>query len=209
MTSEEREVRQAGPLLDGWEIARAVAQCLYMRLPSWLDEVARQQGDPDGVQRPAWVGLMTNEEELPKGMFPRVMVATQSGAAEYRSDGEAWARWDVRVAAMVDVTRLEVAVHLASVYAAAIAACVGIHAVEHLDQIADVRWLGGPVQATEPTGAITAQRFEVLAGPAFALSGHLDPLPEDPPPGPVDQGDSPVITHTNLDLSATTGRPTG
>jgi hypothetical protein len=212
MSAADRANRQSGAILDGWQVAQAAGVALYQHLIPWLDETARQQGDAGAVQRPRWIGLMTAENGMPEEAIPRVMVSCNGtiGAPEYRGDGTVWARWDVSVAALVDVTDLKTAMRLASVYGAAIGACVSVHTAAYLEQVADVTWLGGPTTPLAPSGAITAQRFEVLAGPAFDTSGFLAPAPADPGVPVDDQGDQVVVTQTNLNLSAVApGDPVG
>lgn len=209
MPAADREVRQSGPLLDEWQIMQGIGRCLHQRLVPWLDEVARQQGDPVRVQRPKWIGVWRGEQGLPDEQIPRVMVLCRdTDKVEHRSDGEVWAWWDVQVGALVDMTDDggTGAIRFASIYGAAIRACVAIHAVAHLDQLANVEWTGGRTDGLLPTGAVTTQKFRVLAGPMFATSGALEPQPPDPEPeGPDDQGDQPVVIETNLELEAVAG----
>lgn len=211
MSAAAREVRKSGPLLDSWQIEFAIGRCLHQRLVPWLDEVARQQGDAKPVQRPKWIGVLRGEDGMPENHIPRVMVYCRgtTGTPEYRGDHDVYGRWEVQVAALCDDTDPGMAYRLACIYGAAIAACVGIHAVEHLEQIDDVWWRGGNSTMMLPTGGLTTQTFEVLAGPAFSLSGSLAPLPPAPGPGADDQGDQPLVIETNLNLTATDSQPNG
>jgi hypothetical protein len=203
MTLEDRQARQAGPIVDGWQIAQSVGTCLFQRLIGWLDETARQQGDPKPVQRPKWIGVLRGEDGMPEEQIPRVMVACSgtTRTPDRRSDGEVYPWWDVQVAALCDDTDPGMAYRLASIYGAAIAACVDNHAVDHSDVIDTVEWVGGTSTVLLPTGGLTTQRFEVLAGPAFSTHGRLVTTPWPQPDGD-DQGNQSVVVNTNLELHA-------
>jgi hypothetical protein len=199
MPVEQRQARNAGPLMSGWEVARVAALALYERLPAWLDETARQQGTVARVQRPMWVGLRDNDDPQAKGKRPQVVVDYRTSRYSQGSDYYR-AEIALRILAVIDDTKLGEALRKAAVYEIAIAACLTNSMHLYSDMVRDIAPAASGVDAMDPSGAVADVLMTVQAEAVMDRGPVL--LPPDPiEPGPDDQGDQPVVIATNLDLT--------
>lgn len=198
MTPEQREARAAGPLMSGWEISRAVVRCLIHRLGPWLDEVARQHGEPLRVKRPKVVVIRDGVDDATKGQFPAIVVDYRGAAPRQNGDSELHGTMTVEVIAVTDDTDLGDALKLMSLYATAIQACLTTTLHEYAGGLArDASPGPHTVDKRDPTGAVADVLMQVQAGPLFTRFGYLDaPDPENP--GPDNQGEQTVITNVDL-----------
>lgn len=201
LTPEQREARNAGPLMSGWEVARAATRTLLLRLDPWLDEVAHQMGEQVRVKRPKAIVIRDSVSDATKGQFPAIVVDFRAVKPRQNGDGEVHGTFAVEVIAVTDDTDLGHALKLMGIYAAAIQACVTTTLHEYAGGL--VRNVGpGPytVDKRDPTGAVADVLMEVQAGPMFSIYGRLEPPTENP--GPDDQGEQTVITNVDLTYEA-------
>lgn len=202
MTPEQRDARAAGPLLSGWEIAASVVRCLVLRLPPWLDEVAKQLGDPVRVKRPTAIVIRDSVSDATKGQFPNIVVDFRAVRPSQNGDGEVNGTFAVEVIASTDDTELGDALKLMGIYAAAIQACLTTTLHEYAGGLAgDVSPGPYAVDKRDPSGAVADVLMQVQAGPMFSRSGYLAP-PDPEEPGPDDQGEQTVITNVDLTYEA-------
>ncbi len=202
MTPAQREARNAGPLMSGWEISQAIVRCLALRLPPWLDEAARQQGAPVKVKHPLAVVVRDNVSNATKGKFPAIVVDYRSAKPRQDSDGDVEGALTVRIIAVVDDTDLGWAMRLAGIYEVAMQACLVNTLHEYSAFVRDIAPLGSDVDKRDPSGAVADVYMQVKAGPMFSRNGYLEAPPTDPPPGPDDQGEQVVITNVDLHVEA-------
>lgn len=204
MTPEQRESQNSGPLLSGWEISAAVVRCLVYRLPSWLDAVAKQMGDPVRIKRAAPSAIVIRDDvtDATKGQFPAVIVDFRAARPRQNGDGEVHGTFAIEIVAVVDDTKLGQALKLAGIYAAAIQACLTTTLHEYAgDLIREVEPGPYTVDKRDPSGAVADVLMQVQAGPMFSRFGYLAP-PDPEEPGPDDQGEQTVITNVDLTYEA-------
>lgn len=203
MTPAQREQRNAGPTLSGWEIARAVVRCLYFRLGPWLDEVARQMGEADTrVKRPKAVVIRDDVSDATKGQFPNVVVDFRAMQPRQNGDGEFNGTFAVEVIASTDDTDLGQALKLMGIYATAIQACLTTTLHEYAGGLVfDVAPGPHAVDKRDQSGAVADVLMQVQAGPLFSRFGYLEP-PDPEEPGPDNQGDQNPITNVDLTYEA-------
>lgn len=199
MTIEQRRERNAGPLVSGWEVARAVVQTVALRLPPWLDEAARQLGMEVLVPRPHAVVLRGGVDDYTEGTYPAVVVnyrATQLGKGNGSElDGEL----QLRVFAVVDGADRDVAMRTAALYEIAIQACLVNTLSEYAgDLVRDIVPAQSGIAPRDPSGATCDVLFTVTVSPMLSRNGYLAPLPGGEPTDPDDQGDHVPITNVEL-----------
>lgn len=203
MTPAQREARNAGPLLSGWEVARAVTRTLLFRLGPWLDETARQMGDDVRVKRPKVIVVRDGVSDAMAGQFPAIVVDFRSANPRQNGDGELHGTFTVEVIAVTDDTDLGQALKLMGIYAAAIQACLTTTLHEYAGGLCrDVAPGPYTIDKRDPTGAVADVLMQIQAGPMLSRFGRLEAPPTDPPPGPDDQGNQNPITNVDLTYEA-------
>jgi hypothetical protein len=216
MTLEQRQVRLAGPLTDSTLLPRVLVQLIKLGLPVYLDEAARQDGDPGKVQRPR--SYQTHPARatdlLAEQSLPRVVVVDGGTTGEpFGPDGNGMIghQWNVGIAVTVAGKDESDALLKAGSYGAALRGLILHHAHEFHSQIAAVTWndsLPGSgsalVDKEQRSIAVVEEQF------TFRIVGIVNTdsqglvLPDHPEGyDDVDMGDQPLIEHTDLSLSTT------
>lgn len=200
MTIEQRRQRNAGPLVTGWEVARAVVRTLALRLPPWLDEAARQQGLEGIVPRPHAVVLRGGTDDYGEDVYPGVVVSYRATRSRRRSDGEVESDLQIRVVTIVDENDRDVAMRTAALYETAIQACLVTTLAEYAGDLVrgEIEPQQSGVEPRAPSGATADVQLTVTAGPTFSRNGYLAPLPGGEQTEPDDQGDQAPITNVEL-----------
>lgn len=214
MDAAARQARLAGPLVDSSRLPRVIEDLLRRAIGGYLDEAARQDGDPGKVQRPR--SYQTHParltDQLAERSLPRIVIVdggTTGDPFGPDSRGEIGHQWSLGVSATVAGRDETDALLKAGSYGAAIRKAIVEHACEVHDQIASVEWLGTIPGSTsrlvdkeQRSIAVTEEQFE------FRIIGVLNvgsalPLPDLPPDGEVDHGDAPLIERADITLKPT------
>lgn len=199
MTIEQRRQRNAGPLVTGWEVARAVVRTVALRLPPWLDEAARQQGLETLVPRPHAVVLRGGVDDYTEGTYPAVVVNYRATQLGKRNGTELDGDLQIRVFAVVDDADRDVAMRTAAIYEIAIQACLVNTLSEYAgDLVRDIVPAQSGIEPRGPSGATCDVLFTVAVSPMLSRTGYLGPLPGGEQPDPDDQGDHVPITNVEL-----------
>lgn len=206
-----------GPIIDGATVEESVMTFLQRWLPTYLAEVARQNGlDPDvwlqpGNWPPSWSNKtrfdLTEETRLPAIL---VISAGLAGRPIKEGDGNYRATWMIGIAAIVSAKDQDSTNKLAKRYGAAIRWLMMQHPSMEDPNVEGVDWEDEIYDDIPPQQERTLSGVRLVFSVEYthvmsALDGPV--LPADPPPDPtVPYEDWPIIPdidHVQIEVKET------
>lgn len=179
-----------GPIIHGGHIEQAALTTLQTWLPTYLAEVAENDGRTRGVLPAprAWTVAAGIDDRFPEQALPTVAVTAPAlaGEPDMRGDGSISTVWELAVGVIVAANSQAAVEDLAHLYAAAVRTCLIQKRLTDLAGFEGARWMGESYdEVTDDSRRSLASgivSFEIaVSETANAYAGPTDSAPRPSP----------------------------